>query len=201
MSPFIPFADEGRRTLAQLFSYGDDALVAVLVGADVVADVERDERDGSLRAARLQSSRVRLLEQESPKLRNDGVMAEADDGKRIGRRETAQARVRFRIRAGHDGYADGKAAVGRGSRPGAPILAKGRHRLAAEQPTTLLDAPLVGEEAKQEPASCKTQEEVQEVFTEECGRPLDDEMLNAIADDYISYHSTLDEPYKPSAIC
>ena len=59
----------------------------------------------------------------------------------------------------------------------------------------------MSEEAKQRLASCKTQEELQEVLAEECGRPLDDDMLDAIAGGYVSYHLTLDEPYKPSVIC
>jgi len=62
----------------------------------------------------------------------------------------------------------------------------------------------MSEEAKQRLASCKTQEEAQEVLVEECGMPLDDELLDAIAGGWDIHWQTC-SPYpqggKPSVIC
>jgi hypothetical protein len=63
----------------------------------------------------------------------------------------------------------------------------------------------MSEEAKQRLSSCKTQEEVQEVLSEELGTPLDDELLDAIAGGW-DVHMFDDSSHvwpqgKPSVIC
>lgn len=63
----------------------------------------------------------------------------------------------------------------------------------------------LSEETRQRLAACKTREEAEEVLADECGRPLDDELLDAIAGGFggiISYHfPEQKEKYKPSTIC